>query len=137
MPTGDTSVGLTSITKPAAGTNNCYQVVAGSALLSIVTFKNQRVRIDKDKLLPATFIECHNLHKVKDNGFGLAIAIHVGDNKAELGFVVSIQVTMSMVTLYYQCSTGGTNAAGVPSLCLVPETNTWEAYYKHHFERGP
>jgi hypothetical protein len=56
MPMGDTSLGVKAVTKPAAGTNNFYQVVPGSNLLSIVTFKNRRVRIDKDNLMPATFI---------------------------------------------------------------------------------
>jgi hypothetical protein len=130
---GDSSFGLRAITGSAVGTNNFYQVVGGSTFLSIVTFENQRVCIDRENSMPVTFIESHNLNKVEEKGAGRAIAVHVGEGKAHLGFVVSIQVMAGNVTLFYQRWTGGTNDALVPLVCLLPENATWEDSYQHHF----
>jgi hypothetical protein len=67
--------------------------------------------------MPVTFIECHNLYKVIDKGAGMAIAVHVGNDKAELGFAVSIQVTTLAVVLCTECS--GVDAALLSSLSVA------------------
>jgi hypothetical protein len=83
--------------------------------------------------MPVTFIECDNLHEVKNKGAGKAIAVHVGEDKAHLGFVVSIQVTAGNVTLFYQRWNGDTNDASIPFVCLLTENQTWEDNHNHHF----
>jgi hypothetical protein len=121
-------------TGSAVGTNCLYQVVPNSNWLSVLEFTNQRVGFDSKAITPVTFIECHNLHNVKALGAGKAIAIHhQGENKAKLGFVMSIEVLSHKVTVFYQCWTGRTNDAGVPLICFLPENGRWEGSYQCHF----
>jgi hypothetical protein len=75
------------------------------------------VCIDSDNFMPVNFILCHNLHKVKDKGAGMAIAVYVGNDKAELGFAVSIQVTTLAVVICPECS--GVDAALSSSLSVA------------------
>jgi hypothetical protein len=133
MSSASIGTGLAAIAGSAVGTNCFYQVVPGSCVLSVLKVESQRVCMDSPNTMPVTFIECHNLQAVKDKGAGKVIAIHEGEDKAHLGFVVSIDVSGRKLTLFYQRWCGSTTHAGVPLVCLIPENETWDDSYQHHF----